>query len=200
MFTKRMTTALAALALAGLLGACGGNGGSDDDASGGDSGGGEDSAAEDATLEYAQCMRDHGIEDFPDPEIGENGEMQLSTPEGGDLEEFEAADDECKPILDEAQSQGSRLSPEEQAERQDQALAMAQCMRENGWDMPDPEVEEGGGIAVQNPPNIGGPGDTRFEQFEADIADCNEEASIPAPEGGGELNQETGGDSPGGDA
>jgi hypothetical protein len=200
MFTKRMTTALAALALAGLLGACGGNGGSDGDASGGDSGGGEDSAAEDATLEYAQCMRDQGIEDFPDPEIGENGEMQLATPEGGDIEEFEAADDECKPILDEAQSRGSRLSPEEQAERQDQALAMAQCMRERGWDMPDPEIDEGGGIAVQNPDNIGGPGDARFEQFEDDMTDCNEEAGIPAPEGGGELNQETGGDSPGGDA
>jgi hypothetical protein len=197
MLTTRMTTALAALALAGLLGACGGNGGSDDTSSGGGEG---DSAAQDATLEYAQCMRDHGIEDFPDPEVGENGEYQLSTPEAGDSEEFQAADDECKPILDEAQSQGHQLSPEEQAERQDQALAMAKCMRERGWDMPDPEIDEGGGIAIQNPDGIGGPGNARFEQFQDDMTDCQDDAGIPAPEGGGELHTETDGDSSGGDA
>jgi hypothetical protein len=194
MVTNRMTTALAALALAGLLGACGGNGGSGDTTSGG---GDEASAAQDATLEYAQCMRDHGIEDFPDPEVGEDGEFQLSTPEIADPDEFEAADDECKPILDEAQREGNQLSPEEQAERQDQALAMARCMRERGWDMPDPEIEEGGGIAIQNPPDIGGPGNARFEDFQDDIADCNEEAGIEAPPGGGELHDETDGDSSG---
>ena len=181
------------MAFAGLLAACGGKGDSDDTSS---DGGDDESAAQDATLEYAQCMRDHGVEDFPDPEVGENGEFQLSTPEVADQEEFEAADEECKPILDEARSQGNQLSPEEQAERQDQALAMARCMRERGWDMPDPEVEDGGGIAVQNPPDIGGPGNPRFEDFEDDMADCNEEAGIPAPDGG-ELHSETDGDSSG---
>jgi hypothetical protein len=185
--TRRITSAFAVLALAGLLGACGGKGGSDETPSGG----GDDSAAQDATLEYAQCMRDHGVEDFPDPEVGENGEYQLSTPEVADQDEFQAADEECKPILDEAQREGHQLSPEEQAERQDQALALARCMRERGWDMPDPEVEEGGGIAIQNPDDIGGPGNARFEQFQDDMTDCNDEAGIPAPDGGGELNSET---------
>ena len=194
MLTRKITTALGALALAGLLGACGDNGGSDGTSSGGDASG--DSSARDATLEYAQCMRAHGVEDFPDPEVGEDGEYQLSTPEVADPDEFEAADDQCKPILDEARSEGHQLSPEEQAERQDQALAMAQCMREKGWDMPDPEIEEGGGIAVQNPPDIGGPGNARFERFQDDIADCNEEAGIPGPEDG-RLHDETDGDSSG---
>jgi hypothetical protein len=188
--TKRMTTALAVVALSGLLGACGSSG----DDSAGDSGGEGESAAQDATLEFAQCMRDQGIEDFPDPEVGENGEMQLSTPEGGDRAGFEAAEEECRPILDEARSQGEQASPEERAERHDQALALAECMREKGWDMPDPEVDEGGGIAIQNPDGIGGPGNDRFEQFEEDMTGCNEEAGIEAPEGGGELNTETEGD------
>jgi pyruvate/2-oxoglutarate dehydrogenase complex dihydrolipoamide acyltransferase (E2) component len=46
-------------------------------------------------LEYAQCMREHGI-DMEDPVVDENGrvEMQEGGPSPGD-DEFAAADEEC---------------------------------------------------------------------------------------------------------
>jgi hypothetical protein len=71
---------LAALALAGLLGACSNDGGSDD----GDASASSDhdlSAAEQAefetAVEFAQSMRDHGIEGLPDPQVSGNGFLLL---------------------------------------------------------------------------------------------------------------------------
>ena len=40
------------------------------------------------------------------------------------------------------------LSPEEQAEMQDRLVAMAECMRERGHDMPDPQVDGDGGVRI----------------------------------------------------
>ncbi|HEY8523713.1 MAG TPA: hypothetical protein VIL48_02035 [Acidimicrobiales bacterium] len=188
MRTRRVKTTLAAVAVAGLLGACGSDGSDNGDAG---SGTGTGSAAEDATLAYARCMRDNGVEDFPDPGVGEDGGLRLSTGDATDPD-FEDAEHECRPILDEAQQAGTQLSPEEEAAQRDRALALARCMRDRGWDFPDPEVEEGGGIAVQNPEDVGGPGDPRFERFDEDMTACHEEAGIPTPEGGGELDSLTG--------
>jgi hypothetical protein len=51
---------------------------------------------EDAVLEYAQCMRSHGI-DMPDPDFSpDGGIIDLGS---GDGEAFEAADAECRPLL-----------------------------------------------------------------------------------------------------
>jgi len=51
---------------------------------------------EDAVLEYAQCMRSHGI-DMPDPDFSpDGGIIDLGT---GDGQAFEAADAECRPLL-----------------------------------------------------------------------------------------------------
>jgi hypothetical protein len=207
MTTKRITTtALTVLALAGLLGACGGGGGGDDEAgparlddtttteAAGDGGG--EMSEEDAALEYAQCMRDHGI-DMPDPQVNEEGEATMELPgvEGMSTEAIQAAEEECRPLLDQARSEGDRPSPEELAERQDQAVALAECMRGKGWDMPDPQIEEGGGIAIENPEGLGGPGDPEFDRFQEDMEACHEEAGIPTPGEGGDsgLNTETDG-------
>ena len=50
-------------------------------------------------------------------------------------------------------SSGSGQSSRERA--QDGALKFAECMRENGVDMPDPEVGENGGIRIQVPEERG---------------------------------------------
>jgi hypothetical protein len=51
---------------------------------------------EDAVLEYAQCMRLHGI-DMPDPDFSpDGGIIDLGS---GDGEAFEAADAACRPLL-----------------------------------------------------------------------------------------------------
>jgi hypothetical protein len=49
---------------------------------------------------------------------------------------------------------GQDISPEEQEEFKEQALAFAECMRENGIDMPDPQFEGDGKMKMR----IGGPG------------------------------------------
>lgn len=57
-------------------------------------------AFEDAFVEYAGCMRDHGI-DMPDPDFSGDGGMmiELGSPTAGDQAEFDAAHEECEPIL-----------------------------------------------------------------------------------------------------
>ena len=45
------------------------------------------------------------------------------------------------------------LDPEQQAEMQARALEFAECMRDHGIDMPDPQFDEDGGVAIM----IGGP-------------------------------------------
>jgi hypothetical protein len=167
-------------------------GGGDDDTASGDGRSGDNPMA-DAAFEYAECMREHGIEDFPDPQIEANGEGVSIGADGGAMDaedpEFQAADEACQPIMEEAMDEGGpSLTPEEQAERQDMALAMAQCMRDRGWDFPDPEVDEHGGIGirVEEGNNMPAPEDPDFEQFEQDQQECNEEAGMDEPPGGGQ--------------
>ena len=108
----------------------------------------DDSEIEDAMLEYAQCMRDNGI-DMPDPEFEDGGGVHLGfDSESGidpESEEFKAAEEACESIMEEVRPD-VQLSPEEQAEMQDRLVALAECMRARGHDMPDPQVGEDGGV------------------------------------------------------
>jgi len=207
----RTASALALAATLGLsLAACADEAGGDDDAvasiddsaSATDDDGGDDGGSDDdggggggrpdwsefrvAALEYAQCMRDNGI-DIPDPTFDSDGggrvmiggEIEAGTT-GGPSEEFEAADEECRPILEEAAPE-MQLTPEEQAEMQDRLVAMAECMRARGHDMPDPQVGEGGRVTIGGGPGAplgGGPGDDEFTQ---DMEECSEEAGMDGP-------------------
>jgi hypothetical protein len=160
------TTGALAAALILVMTACGGNGDSDDVASltdtgqsttegAGDNGSGASSEEEreEAELEFAQCMREHGI-DFPDPV---NGRFQYRG-EAGDAEKMEEAREACGDILEGIAPQ---VSEEEEAELQEAALEFAKCMREHGIDFPDPQFEEGGGI-LQTMPE-GAEDDPKFE-------------------------------------
>jgi hypothetical protein len=127
---------------------------------------------EDALLQYTRCMRKEGI-DMPDPEKdggafviggsievegggssegGEEGEMVAAAPaagapvSGASMEEFEAADRECSHLLPES----ATLSPEEEAELQDNMLKFARCMREHGVDMPDPADGVGMSLSLED--------------------------------------------------
>jgi hypothetical protein len=93
----------------------------------------------DAELAYAQCMRDHGISDFPDPQPG--GGIAIQAEPGSDLDpnnpQYKEADDACKSLL-------PQPSKEQQQEDFEDMLRFAQCMREHGiTDFPDPKPGEG---------------------------------------------------------
>jgi len=55
-------------------------------------------AALEAAFEFAECMRDHGIDDFADPQIRPDGDFFLSPPADVGDEELAVADATCAPI------------------------------------------------------------------------------------------------------
>ena len=105
-------------------------------------------------LALAQCMRSHGVPNFPDPNAGEgfsvNGSPDSSTMTidgttfGGPT--FEAAVKTCQLFG------GGTSPPPLSASQKKNALAFAKCMRTHGVpNFPDPTFPAGGGIAVKVP-------------------------------------------------
>ena len=91
----------------------------------------------DQALAYSQCMRAHGILDFPDPDG--NGGLRLQARPGSDLDpnssRFKAAEQACKSLQ-------PTFSPEQQARAHAAALRYAKCMRDHGIKhFPDPDPQ-----------------------------------------------------------
>ena len=147
----------------------GGTSGDSDD--GGDDGDLSEEEMQDQALAFSQCMRENGVPDFPDPEFTGDGGMMLSRSAGpGDSMDMEAEEKAMKACEDKMPRGGGNFSEEDRAEMQDAFLEYAQCMREHGIDMPDPDFSGDGGAF-----RIGGegmdPNDPAFR--EADEA-CND--------------------------
>jgi len=113
----------------------------------------------DAALAYAQCMRDNGYAEFPDP-APDGGIQFLINPESAPR--FEAAAAACQPLAP-AGLGDETITPEDL----EALVRFAQCMRENGLpNFPDPDST--GGFDSQA---IGvGPDDARFQ---AAMAACD---------------------------
>ena len=139
-----------------------------------------------AGLDFARCMREHGV-DVPDPQSGAGGMVMIGPGPGGDAggsfstsgppAEFVEADEACRHFLEGLIGDGpSAIDPKEQ----DRALKFAQCMRDHGVDMPDPDFSAGG-IRV----TVGGPGsggvDPGSDTFTAAQKACG---SLFGPAGG----------------
>jgi hypothetical protein len=129
---------------------------------------------EEAALAFAQCMREHGV-DMPDPQVGSNGEMSFSIgvgPGKGDRSQLQEAQEACQDLMPGAFGEPREI-PQEQ---RDAMLAFAQCMRDNGIDMPDPVFESGGRVMIGSPGDEGeGPRfDPRSEEFQAAEEACSD--------------------------
>ena len=86
-----------------------------------------------AGLEYARCMRSHGVPNFPDPDS--NGGIDLGQSSGVDpnSSQFSAAQQACQGLLRSGQSTPS-------AQNREKLLKYASCMRSHGVpDFPDPD-------------------------------------------------------------
>jgi hypothetical protein len=159
-----------ALVLAGSLAACGADTGGNDVASlaTGDQAGGtsttvatpltEEEIAE-AQQAFQACMEEHGVDIQVAPVEADGsggGGMVLRTEGGGPADEgsadmpskdeMDAANEACQPLMDKVIQNAPKPDPEEMAQMKEQALQFAQCMRDNGVDMPDPQFEENGGM------------------------------------------------------
>ena len=105
--------------------------------------------SEDQALEFSQCMRDQGL-DFPDPTLDADGNLTM-----GDLDmavfgstpdevraNLEGAMDDCSEYLEGVSFGGGQMP--DLVELQDTFLEFSACMRENGYDIPDPDFSGGG--------------------------------------------------------
>jgi len=168
---KSMLIAVGALAV--LLAACGGPGDAGvatlDDAEGVgaivedgpvDAAGG--STDEEALLDFAQCMREQGVEDFEDPDVDADGSLNFRFRGQGqtsdvDPDTIRAAFTTCQEHLEGlAFGPGSR----DRSEIEDRLYDFAACMRDpdlgNLSDFPDPDFSnfgpgQGGGAAGGGP-------------------------------------------------
>lgn len=91
---------------------------------------------------FSQCMRDNGVPDFPDPIVTDDGAVDFA---GGfdqlddfDQDDLESGFEACVDHL-----QGLSFAPGganfDLTGIQDTLLEFAVCMRDNGFDMPDPD-------------------------------------------------------------
>ena len=90
-----------------------------------------------AMRQFAQCMREHGV-DVPDP--GSNpggGSVRITTSDGPKTQEAMQA---CQHLM----PAGKLQTPS--AEDTEKLRQYAQCMRDHGIDMPDPDPNGGLGI------------------------------------------------------
>jgi hypothetical protein len=92
-------------------------------------------------LAYSECMRAHGVPDFPDP-VGDS--LQVKAGPGSDLNpnspQMQTAQKACQ-SLQPGGGKGGTISPAQQA----QALKYSACMRSNAVpNFPDPVFSNGG--------------------------------------------------------
>lgn len=99
---------------------------------------------EQAFLKFTQCMRDHGIQ-MPDPTTDSNGNLQMSRPTNvqfdnqSDRQKLRTASNACRSNL---KGIFQQFTPQQRAQLQDNLLKLAQCMRANGVNMPDPNFSQ----------------------------------------------------------
>jgi hypothetical protein len=123
-------TALTAVTCGVAIAACGSSDKTSTNASRGDPG-----------LRFAQCMRAHGVSNFPDPSPG--GDLEIGSNSGVNPRSpaFQSAQRSCRSLLPFKGGPPAMTAAERAA-----ALRFAECMRANGQpDFPDPGSPAAGG-------------------------------------------------------
>ncbi len=154
-------------------------------AAAGDAGADALAGTEEALLEFAQCVRDNGVPGYPDVALDADGSVDLAAVLGRlddagidpRSEEFASAVNACSGEL---QGVALGLIGEgfDQTELQDQLLGFADCMRDQGFDVDDPQLSD-----FQDEIS---PGDGPFARLDLDdpaVADalelCRRNLSLP---------------------
>jgi hypothetical protein len=173
---------LLALSMAG----CGGSGGDDGVATAGSPGSKTGSSAgtdglsdQDRSLKFAQCMRDNGVANFPDPKSNDGGGMSIDVPDGTDPKKVDAAMQKCKLYLP-----NGGEPPKVDPQRAEQNRKFAKCMRDNGVpNFPDPGAD--GGIQMNgNDPGLN-MNDPKFQAAQQACAQYQPAGGAPGNQTGG---------------
>jgi hypothetical protein len=151
----RPLTALGLVALISLISAgCGSNAPSETGtasssgtASSADTGGNKNPTDQDKAVKFAECIREHGVPHFPDPDA--KGDFVFGIDVSPAV--WQKAVDACKDLQPPGTLSGKR-SPKQQSA----ALRFAQCMRENGVkDCPAPRMVSPSSTRLESHPLIG---------------------------------------------
>jgi hypothetical protein len=100
----------------------------------------------------AQCLRDHGVPNFPDPVFDTHGNLQIDDQllKSLPVAVAQAAENACKTQINAAQAAAGAAQPAATPQELAQATRFAQCMRQHGWPhFPDPDAH--GGFQLTNP-------------------------------------------------
>jgi hypothetical protein len=129
---------LAALAMAALIGAGCSNASSEN----GSNGGNNAAANRDKAMKFAECMRDNGVSEFPDPDA--SGGLTIDgVLNSSSLDPSAPAWQNAIAACEDLQPPGFTGDEEVTAEEQEARLEFAQCIRDNGVeDFPDPAKGE----------------------------------------------------------
>ncbi|WP_117211886.1 hypothetical protein [Allorhizocola rhizosphaerae] len=128
-------------------------------------------------FKFAQCMRDNGIKNWPDPQPDtggsrDGGPARVIAPEGADPKQIQQAQEKCKQYLPNGGD-----APQRGAEDVEQMRKFAQCMRDNGLsNFPDPSAG-GGNQPVPRDINPESP------EFKAAFEKCKQYMSQPQTAG-----------------
>jgi hypothetical protein len=101
---------------------------------------------------YSACMRDHGVSNFPDPQVSHsNGatKVAIQVPGGvGTSPQFNAAQTACRSILPAPSKSDLAQQAHDQLVHKQDLLAFARCLRDRGVrGFPDPNAQ--GGLTLQ---------------------------------------------------
>jgi hypothetical protein len=135
-------------------------------------------ASSNKALEFASCMRSHGVPNFPDPTDGQIRLQVQQTPNGTTVNgvqvngpAFQAATADCKADL----PNGGTPTAAQTAKLKAQALAMSRCMRSHGVpNFPDPTFQPGpnGGVGIGIKMSASSGIDPNSPAFEAASKEC----------------------------
>jgi len=144
-------------------------------------------SAQRAGLEFASCMRSHGVPNFPDPSSSNGGGLQIQSSQRSgqgqsmtvngvpvNAPAFQSAMNTCQKYMPRPKALPGGIT-----QVKANALKMAQCMRSHGVpNFPDPTVKSGpnGGIGVQ----VAGPGlNPQAPAFQAAQQKCRGFMGVP---------------------
>ncbi|WP_329246423.1 hypothetical protein OG417_51650 [Actinoallomurus sp. NBC_01490] len=160
---KLLAASAAALAL--TVAGCGGSGDAKSSSSG--------SNTLEQAVKYAQCMRENGVTNFPDPD--KNGRFVIAA--GGsnrNSPQFKKAQQACES----QEPPGMKDDSKDVAKAQTEWLKFAQCMRKNGiQDFPDPQ--DGRLKVPRDRINVNSP------QFKKAMTACRDVANVGGGSGNG---------------
>jgi len=183
---RRGRHTIAGLAIASLLtlalGACAGAGGGGGVAS--LSGDGQATTTtvagkkdfQQARLEWAECMRKNGV-DVPDPGADGRVRVERRVTGGGkrgafpDDPGFDQAMKACEHLMQGVEPP-SGFNPEQLQER---VLAMTKCLRDKGFDVPDPQFNGRGGVLMRRTPDGVDP---ESKEFRDALRDCQKQSGM----------------------